>query len=146
MLLSRLTQLSRFRACLMVALLQVVLISGRVHAENFNAVTLRALDKVTARTSVISIPLGETVKVGSLLVTPRLCERRPIEEATESAAFLQIKEMKDGEKETMIFSGWMFASSPGLSALEHPVYDLWLLDCANNSPTAVDQSQGSTSR
>ena len=115
-------------------------------AENFNAVTIRTLDKVTARTSVLTVPLNETIRIGSLSVTPRLCERRPIEEATESAAFLQIKESKDGDKDAMIFSGWMFASSPGLSALEHPVYDLWLIDCANKSSTAADHSEGEMAR
>ena len=133
------------RVTVLVGML-VVLLTSQARAETFNAVTLRTLDKVTARTSVVTIPLNETVKIGSLSVTPRLCERRPIEEATESAVFLQIRERKDDDQEATIFSGWMFASSPGLSALEHPVYDLWLIDCANKSSTAADQSDGAMSR
>ncbi len=92
--------------------------------------TLRGLDKITARTSTFDIRLGETRAFGGLRVTLRTCKQNPPEEPPESAAFLDIVEVKPGEPEASVFSGWMFASSPALSAMEHPVYDVWVLGCA----------------
>lgn len=143
-------------------------------------VTLRALNKITARYTDIVIKIGESKRYASLEILPRYCDKRPPEEFPETTAFLEIfdreisrarttaeaqfkpdatgkKEFKDsalaqkadprdvvapGRKEThftvdksapvdpdRIFSGWMFASSPGLNSLEHPVYDVWVIDC-----------------
>lgn len=92
---------------------------------------LQALDKITARVSRITVPVGGTVTFGSLQITAKACDKHPPEETPESSAFLQIVEVKQGEAPVGRFSGWMFASSPALSALEHPVYDIWVLDCIN---------------
>ena len=98
---------------------------------------LQGLDKITARVSTIKVAVGETVKFGSLQITLRACDKRPPEEPPESAAFLQVVEQKPGETQTVTrFSGWMFASSPALSAMEHPVYDLWVLDCESSTAEA----------
>ncbi len=90
---------------------------------------LQALDKVTARISTLTMPLERTVRFGTLEVTVWACRKRPPEEPPESAVFLTIVERKRGVPPARLFQGWMFASSPAMSALEHPVYDIWALDC-----------------
>ena len=90
---------------------------------------LQGLDKVTARVSEIVTPLNRLVRFGTLEIVVRTCQKTPPEEPPESAAFLEIRDAKPGEETVALFTGWMFASSPALSALEHPVYDIWLLDC-----------------
>jgi hypothetical protein len=99
---------------------------------------LQGLDKITARVSKIEVPVGTPVRFGTLSIRVRDCEKNPPEEEPESAAFLEIDEVRSGEMNQRVFSGWMFASSPALSALEHPVYDVNLLDCktASGSPPA----------
>ncbi len=99
---------------------------------------LQGLDKITARVSEIDAPVGKTVQFGSLAITVRDCEKNPPEDRPEDAAFLQIDEVQPGEENVRRFSGWMFAQSPALSSLEHPVYDVILLDCkgAGGSPAA----------
>jgi len=94
-----------------------------------NTVVLQALDKVTARVYTIKAPLGELVRFGTLEIIARYCDKRPPEEPPESTAFLDIWEVRHGQPTVSLFRGWMFASSPALSALEHPVYDVWVLDC-----------------
>ena len=97
----------------------------------YPVVLLQALDKVTARVTVLEVAVGETRRFGTIEVTARTCLETPPTEPPESAAFLEIREPKavgEGELED-VFVGWMFASSPGLSALEHPVYDVWVIDC-----------------
>ncbi|MFZ5792388.1 MAG: DUF2155 domain-containing protein [Pseudomonadota bacterium] len=96
---------------------------------------LRTLDKVTARVSTIEVPVGSSTSLGSLEVTVRACDKRPPEETPESAAFLEVVETKANEAPRQLFSGWMFASSPALDALEHPVYDIWVIDCVNSATT-----------
>ena len=90
---------------------------------------LQGLDKVTARVSEIEAPLHRLVRFGTLEIIVRRCQKTPPEEPPESAAFLEIRDAKPGEAAVALFTGWMFASSPALSALEHPVYDVWVLDC-----------------
>lgn len=90
---------------------------------------LQALDKITARVQTIEAPVGDTLRFGTLQMIVRVCYRRPAEETPESTAFLDIWDMRRHETPQGVFRGWMFASSPALSAVEHPVYDVWLLDC-----------------
>ncbi|MFD1623767.1 DUF2155 domain-containing protein [Azospirillum griseum] len=90
---------------------------------------LQWLDKVTARTSTFTIAVGETKAMGSLRITLRACRENPPIEPPEAAAFLEITEIKPGEQAEAAFSGWMFASSPGLSAMENAIYDVWVLSC-----------------
>ncbi len=92
---------------------------------------LQGLDKVTAQISTIEDKVGETAHFGTLEITVRACRKHPPEEPPEAVAFLEIREKKAGEEAKLLFSGWMFASSPALSALQHPVYDLWVVDCKN---------------
>ena len=102
---------------------------------------LQGLDKVTARISTVRAPIGVTVRFGSLRIVARICRKTPPEEPPESAAFLEIDDVKPGETPQRIFSGWMFASSPALSALEHPVYDVWVIDCMNASNADSSNSE-----
>jgi hypothetical protein len=100
-------------------------------ATPMQTVVLRGLDKITAHVSTLEAPVGQTVSFGALRITARACDKHPPEETPESAAFLEIVESRPGEAPRKLFSGWMFASSPALSALEHPIYDLSVLDCKN---------------
>ena len=106
---------------------------------------LEGLDKITARVSKFEAPVGAPVQFGTLTVHIRDCEKSPPEDTPESAAFVEIDETRPGETRKRVFSGWIFASSPALSALEHPVYDVTLLDCrvASGSPrTASGKATG----
>ncbi len=101
-------------------------------APTFNAIRLRGLNKVTARNSMLEAPLGTIMRFGNLEIIARKCWQAPPEDRPETAALLEIRELKPGEGAPhTVFLGWMFASSPALSALEHPVYDITVLNCAN---------------
>lgn len=109
--------------------LGVLLSPSAARATPHNVVVLQALDKVTARVYTIKARLGDLIHFGTLEIIARHCDKRPPEETPESTAFLDIWEVRHGESAISLFRGWMFASSPALSALEHPVYDVWVLDC-----------------
>jgi hypothetical protein len=95
---------------------------------------LQALNKITARVDDLGIPVGETAEFGTLDVTVRACRSTPPEQTPENAAFLQIDDTPPGEPTERVFSGWMFASSPAVSAMEHPVYDVWVVACDDGPP------------
>ncbi|NNC36905.1 MAG: DUF2155 domain-containing protein [Acidimicrobiales bacterium] len=115
------------------------------YAENVKGdlAVVRALDKVTATTKDYNVAVGDTLTYGSLKIKIHHCEKKPPEETPETFVFLEVLEPSKANEEkeeqvnetgevidpTKLFSGWMFASSPALSALEHPVYDIWVLDC-----------------
>jgi hypothetical protein len=90
---------------------------------------LQTLDKVTGRVRTLEAPVEQTVRFGTLDIMVRTCRKRPPVETPESAAFIEVRDIKPGETPKTLFTGWMFASSPAVSALEHPVYDVWVLDC-----------------
>ncbi|HYY60658.1 MAG TPA: DUF2155 domain-containing protein, partial [Burkholderiales bacterium] len=89
------------------------------------------LDKITGRIISFDAAIGETVQFGALQVTPRACYTRPATETSNTDAFLEVDEVTLQGEIKRIFTGWMFASSPGLHAVEHPIYDVWLTDCKN---------------
>lgn len=101
-----------------------------------SGVRLRFLDKITGEASDTSARIGESVAFGRMKVTVRACHQAPPEDTPESAAFLEVRPISaaDGADGDLLFSGWMFASSPGLSALEHPVYDVWVISCSASAP------------
>ena len=107
---------------------------GELSSEPGSIVVLRGLDKVTARTRDFEINIGDSYEFGALTITAHYCRKRPPEETPETYAFLQVRDRRtdgfgvDTEGE-VIFSGWMFASRPAQNPLEHPVYDVWVLDC-----------------
>lgn len=109
--------------------------AGAAHADRItNGVAIfAALDKVTARTSKFEVPLNETVQFGALKVTPRVCYSRPPTEQPKTTSFVEVDEIQLDGEENRIFTGWMFAESPGLNAVEHPVFDVWLTDCQKPS-------------
>lgn len=109
----------------------VVFAQTTLRAEPYGIAVLQGMDKVTARVSTFLAPVGQTVRFGSLEIIVRQCDKRPPEETPESAAFVDIWEVRPGEAAADLFRGWMFASSPALNALEHPVYDVWVIDCKN---------------
>jgi hypothetical protein len=118
---------------LLIALL--VIGAASAQAEQYNMAVLQGLNKVTARVSTFPAPIGRTVKFGTLEIIARTCDKRPPEETPESAAFLDVWEVRPGEPAASVYRGWMFASSPALAAMEHPVYDVWVLDCKNEGDT-----------
>jgi hypothetical protein len=87
------------------------------------------LDKITGRTIEFQVKVGETVQFGALQVTPRACYTRPPTEAPNTTAFIEVDEITLNKEVRRIFTGWMFAASPGLHAVEHPIFDVWLNDC-----------------
>ena len=87
------------------------------------------LDKITGRIISFEVASNETVQFGSLQITERACYTRPATEAPQTVAFAQVDEIDAKKQYKRIFSGWMFAASPGLNPIEHPVYDIWLTDC-----------------
>ena len=92
---------------------------------------LQGLDKVTARIQKFHAPINQFVYFGSLRIRVRACFKRPPEEFPESSAFLEIIDERPGQGAKLVFSGWMFSSSPSLSSMEHAVYDVWIVDCMN---------------
>lgn len=131
----------------------VALAAGGASAlEPRTGVKLRALDKITGNSTDLTAKVGETLKFGRLSVTVRACFQAPPQDTPESAAFIEIHALgaaskretaavKAGKPEKgpqpigpdgLLFSGWMFASSPGLSALEHPTYDVWVISCSTS--------------
>jgi hypothetical protein len=94
---------------------------------------LQGLDKITARVSNFAAPVGKPVRFGDLSILVRACEKSPPVDTPESAAFLQIDNLRPGEAAVGEFSGWMFAQSPALSPLEDPIYDVIVLDCKGAS-------------
>jgi hypothetical protein len=105
-------------------------------------VIMQGLDKVTARVSTFEAPIDRVVSFGALRIVVRRCERTRPEEPPESSAFLDIYEARPGEPPADLFHGWMFASSPALSALEHPVYDVWVLECKVGAPADGEADGG----
>jgi hypothetical protein len=103
---------------------------------------LQGLDKVTARISTVTVPVGETVVFGTLQITAQTCQEHPPTLAPESAAFLVIEDQPPDETPRRVFDGWMFASSPALNSLDHPVYDVWMLACSSDSTAGQSPSAG----
>lgn len=97
--------------------------------EKYRVAVLRGVDKITGRVGLYEVALDEATRFGTLYITARSCQKTPPEETPESAAFLEIDEVKPGVTAKRWFNGWMFASSPALSPLQHPVYDVWVVDC-----------------
>jgi hypothetical protein len=91
------------------------------------------LDKITGRIISFDVYVNETVQFGALQVTPRVCYSRPASETPKTTSFIEVDEITLDRKIRRIFTGWMFADSPGLNAVEHPVYDVWLKSCKDKS-------------
>lgn len=105
------------------------------------------LDKITGRIIAFDVAIDETVQFGALQVVPRACYTRPPTETQNTDAFIEVNEVTLQGEVRRIFTGWMFAASPGLHAVEHPIYDIWLTDCKQplnkvaEDPPAAPQPQ-----
>ena len=109
--------------------------------DGFPIVKLKSLDKVTARTMTFEARVGSTIKFGQLFIKVQACRKASPIELPESAAFLQIWENTLEDKAEWVFSGWMFASSPGLSSMDHPIYDVWVMDCLDSAKTVKAETE-----
>ncbi len=114
-----------------LALFGATLAAGPALADKIKNPTavFSGIDKITGRIVSFEVAINETVQFGSLQITPRVCYTRPATEAPQTDVFAEVDEIGDKENFKQIFSGWMFAASPGLHGIEHPVYDIWLTDC-----------------
>ena len=96
------------------------------------------LDKITGVTTTFEIPIGEERRFGALIVKPNACYSRPITEEPKTTSFVEVDQVEVESTRKRIFSGWMFAESPGLNAVEHAIYDVWLTGCRDpNAPPPV---------
>lgn len=94
-----------------------------------NTAKMQAMDKITGRVSVINVPVGGMVKFGSLSIVVRACKTRPMEETPDNFVFADISDKTLKGEDVNVFRGWMISSSPATHAVEHPIYDVWLLAC-----------------
>jgi hypothetical protein len=103
------------------------------------------LDKITGRIISFEVAINETVQFGALQITPRVCYSRPPTDAPQTDAFAQVDEIDELKKIKRIFSGWMFADSPGLHGVEHPIFDIWLTACKGGTVVIRDAPQAEAS-
>ena len=101
------------------------------------ALELRGLDKMTGRATDIVAPINKPVTFATLTITARTCYSTPPTEPPETTAFLEITDKRPDEKPKKVFSGWMFASTPSINGMEHPLYDVWVIHCRTNEPGVV---------
>ena len=134
--------------CAAAALAVIGGLSGASYAQDkaagervSNAVAeFAGLDKITGRIITFDVYIDETVQFGALQVTPRVCYARPGAEAPKTDSFVEVDEITLDRKIRRIFTGWMFAESPGLNAVEHAVYDVWLKGCKQKSDVPAPDS------
>lgn len=103
-----------------------------------NAALMQAMDKVTGRVNKITVPVNSKISFGDFSLVLRSCKKRPAEETPENFAFVDVTDKSFGTDEYNIFRGWIVSSTPGINAIEHPIYDVWLLECID---TDVDSSK-----
>lgn len=99
------------------------------------------LDKITGRIISFEVAIDETVQFGALQITPRVCWTRPPTEAPQTDSFTEVDEVTFNNEYRRIFTGWMYAASPGLHGVEHPIYDVWLTDCKGGTELVVDPKE-----
>lgn len=119
----------------------LTLLAFPAFAENnisMNTAQMQAMDKITGRVNIIEVPVNGEVKFGSFSVVVRSCKTRPEGEIPENFAFVDVADKSFDQTEYNIFKGWMFSSSPAVNAVEHPIYDVWLLKCFNSEHNQTD--------
>lgn len=87
------------------------------------------LDKITGQIVEFEVPVAQTVRFGTLEITPSVCTTRPVPQTPQPTAFVQISDLELSGERTRLFSGWLFADSPALNAVDHPIFDIWLTGC-----------------
>lgn len=118
---------------------ETVIAPPRQRINNPTAV-FSGLDKITGRIISFDVAIDETVQFGALQVTPRVCYTRPPTETPQTTTFVEVDEVTLTGEVRRIYGGWMFAASPGLSGVEHAVYDVWLTDCKQTAPVVQGQA------
>lgn len=140
----------RFLPSLAATLALLAFSAAPARADKYPVAVFSGLDKITARVVSFEARVDEPVQFGSLDVLVRDCDKKPPEEAPRTAAYVEIRQIERDDKtedeataaqagdtaDVPIFKGWMFAENPGLNALEHPVYDIWVTDCKTSSGAA----------
>ncbi|WP_342642491.1 DUF2155 domain-containing protein [Rhodoligotrophos ferricapiens] len=125
----------------MLALGLVLTSPARAQAETISnpVAVFSGLDKITATITTLQVPINTTKRFGQIEVTPKVCYSRPATEEPKTSTFVEIDEIEEDGSKKRIFTGWMFAESPALNALEHPVFDIWLTSCTdpNKAPEAA---------
>ena len=109
--------------------------------EPVTAVRLRTLDKITARIDELDVPLDTEIRFGTLAIKARYCRQTPPEEKPETFAYMEIMDVKQVGDRIEVYKGWMIASSPAITALEHAVYDVWVIGCKTIAPDVVVGSE-----
>jgi len=129
---------NRCIASAVLCILGLMGMAGVVSAQKISnpVAVFSGLNKITAVVTTIEVAINQTVRFGTLNVTPRVCYTRPPTEPPRTTAFVEVNDVRIDGAESRIFTGWMFASSPGLHAVEHPVYDVWLINCKISSGPA----------
>ena len=117
-------------------------VSGAAQQSERPGAILQGLDKTTARVSTIEAPIDEIARFGTLEIVTRACHKKPPTETPESTAFLEIVDVRPDSPAIQVFTGWMFASSPAVSAMEHPVYDVWVIDCGMIARSGKPEAAG----
>lgn len=127
-----------FTLLLSVSTLMISLSPAQAAMQDMPVIKMQSIDKITGRTLTFEARVGSTVKYGPLYIKVQACRKAPPIEQPESAAFLQVWEISPKNDSKWVFSGWMFASSPALSAMDHPIYDVWVLDCLDKKTADVE--------
>jgi hypothetical protein len=119
------------------ALILLAGLTGPALAETISnpIASFSGLDKITGRITNFDVYMDETVQFGALQITPRVCYTRPPTETQRTSVFIEVDQVSLKGGSERIFTGWMFADSPALNAIDHPVYDIWLVDCKQTSDT-----------
>ncbi|MCU4179904.1 DUF2155 domain-containing protein [Bosea sp. BH3] len=117
--------------------------AGPAHADRIKNPTavFAGLDKITGRIISFEVAVDETVQFGALQLTPRVCWTRPPTEAPQTDSFVEVDEVTFNNEYRRIFTGWMYAASPGLHGVEHAIYDVWLTDCKGGTEVVVDPKE-----
>ncbi|EJF81684.1 Uncharacterized protein conserved in bacteria (DUF2155) [Candidatus Bartonella washoeensis] len=136
-----LTGLRRLFCAFFVGIIVFLSSMSRVQAARISngIAVFSGLDKITGRTTRFEVSLGEVYQYGAFQVTPRVCYTSSEDEPTRTTGFIEVNEITLDKKVRRIFTGWMYADSPGLNAVEHPIYDVWLQDCKQSAQNLSPQ-------
>ncbi len=114
--------------------LSAIVLNANAAEVDMNMAQMQAMDKITGRVSIIEVPVNGAVSFGSFSIVVRSCKSKTEEEVPENFAFVDVTDKSFDKEEYNIFKGWMLSSSPAVNAVEHPIYDVWLLKCFNGEP------------
>ena len=128
---------------LALAAVAAFFLPGAAHAERISnpVAVFTGLDKITGTTTTFETKVGEAKQFGGLIVKADVCYSRSATEEPKTTSFVEVDEVQLDDSLKRVFSGWMFAQSPGLNAVEHPIYDVWLINCRDPAapPPAVEE-------